>query len=83
MAGHIVIFKNDTIQLTKVIDKDNFWLYDYTREMNLSMEAKTEQQAFVESLTYYQKRLAKVEKDFKELDDKVKDFIISVSDDED
>ena len=38
-----------------------FWLYDATRGMNLSMRAKSSTDAFVEALTYYQKRLARIE----------------------
>lgn len=38
-----------------------FWLYDTTRGMNLSMRAKTSNDAFVEALTYYQDRLEAVE----------------------
>ena len=39
-----------------------FWLYDKTRSMNLSMRAKTSTDAFVEALTYYQRRLSEMEK---------------------
>ena len=49
----------DTISLTEA--KDGFWLYDKTRGMNLAMRAKTEQAAFIEALTYYQKRTKEVE----------------------
>jgi hypothetical protein len=52
-----------------------FWLYDKTRGMNLAMQAKTERDAFVEALTYYQKRLAKVEYDYQELKHKVDVFV--------
>ena len=82
MGNYKAIFKNDTITLSKHIDKNDFWLYDYTRGMNLSMKAKTERDAFVEALTYYQKRLLKVETDFKVLNDKVSTFVSSVVDEE-
>lgn len=72
---HIVIFKNDTITLTKPIDKEDFWLYDTTRGMNLAMGAKTEQEAFVLALTYYQKRLKAIETEYNLLKDKVDIFI--------
>lgn len=52
-----------------------FWLYDETRGMNLSMRAKTSTDAFVEALTYYQKRLAKVEYEHQELKHKVDIFV--------
>lgn len=55
----------DTLSLTE--QKNGFWLYDKTRGMNLSMRAKTEQAAFVEALTYYQKRLLFVECECKKL----------------
>ncbi len=42
---------------------DGFWLWDETREMNLSMKAKTERVALVETILYYQRRLAEVETD--------------------
>lgn len=52
-----------------------FWLYDSTRGMNLSMRAKTPQDAFVEALTYYQERLKEVEQNYKELSEKVDAFV--------
>lgn len=78
MSNYTKIFKNDTISLIQA--NDGYWLYDTTRGMNLSMRAKTEQEAFVEALMYYQKRLLKVENEFKELSDKVSIFVGSVED---
>lgn len=52
-----------------------FWLYDTTRGMNLSMRAKTPQDAFVEALTYYQRRLQEVEHAHKALTGKVEAFV--------
>lgn len=60
-----------------------FWLYDETRGMNLSMRAKTPQDAFVEALTYYQRRLAEVEAAHKSLTAKVDAFIAQFGDAED
>ena len=80
---YLVVFKNDTITLSKHKDREEFWLYDFTQGMNLSMEAKTETDAFVEALTYYQKRLNKVQQEFKTLNDKVSSFVNSFSEDED
>lgn len=71
----------DTLTISEC--RDGFWLYDYTRGMNLAMKAKTERDAFVEAVTYYQKRLDKVEKEFKTLNDSVQDFISSISEKED
>jgi len=76
-----LIFKNDTLTLTEC--KDGFWLYDTTRGMNLAMRAKTEQEAFIKALEYYQKRLTTVETDFKVLDSKVNAFLENIIVDED
>lgn len=61
---------------------DGFWLYDETRGMNLSMRARTPQDAFVECITYYQRRLAKVEGEHRELSAKVDAFVSQFVDDE-
>jgi len=74
------LFKNDTLSLTEC--KDGFWLYDTIRGMNISMRAKTEQEAFIKALEYYQKRLKVVEKDYKVLNDKVSLFVSTVVDDD-
>lgn len=68
------IFKNDTIILTLVYMR-GYWLYDKTRGMNLAMSAKTEQDAFVEALMYYQERLNLVEGRLSSLQLKVDTFI--------
>ena len=52
-----------------------FWLYDKTQGVNLSMRAKTAEAAFVEALTYYQKRLLKVELELKDISKKVEVFV--------
>lgn len=39
------------------------------------MRAKTEQEACIEALLWYQKRLATVKVDYKELNDKVQKFV--------
>lgn len=52
-----------------------FWLYDKTQGMNLSMAAKTVEDALIEALGYYQKRLQEVERNHKELTDKVDNFV--------
>jgi len=68
----------DTLSLTECTD--GFWLYDETRGMNLSMKAKTSQDAFVEAITYYQGRLAEVETSHKALTKKVKGFVDACAD---
>ncbi len=78
--GNITVFKNETISLVKT-EKQGYWLYDTTRGMNLSMKAKTEQDAFIEALMYYQKRMSVVELELSSLRDKVDKFIDSVRED--
>lgn len=63
----------ETLSLTEC--RDGFWLYDKTRGMNLSMRAKTPQDAFVEALSYYQRRLAQVEADYRDMKTKVEEFV--------
>tara|TARA_R110000765_G_scaffold345721_2_gene435942 strand:- start:671 stop:928 length:258 start_codon:yes stop_codon:yes gene_type:complete len=63
--------------------KDGYWLYDYTRGMNLSMRAKTETDAFVEAITYYQKMAKRTGEELKKLHKAVDVFIESVSDEDD
>lgn len=63
----------ETLELTERLD--GFWLYDKTRGMNLSVRAKTPQDAFVEALGYYQRRLAEVETKHRELETKVNAFV--------
>lgn len=55
--------------------RDPWWLYDKTQGMNLAMGAKTSEDAFVQALTYYQKRLAEVEANYKELKGRVDAFV--------
>ena len=43
--------------------------------MNLGMRCDTEERAFVDALTYYQKRLTQVEGDLKSLSEKVEIFV--------
>ena len=62
-----------TDNLTLSECKNGYWLYDYTRGMNLSMKAKTEADAFTEAITYYQKRTKKLEDELKVLKN-VKDY---------
>lgn len=64
-----------TSTLTLTECRDGFWLYDETRGMNLSMRAKTAQEAFIECISYYQNRLSEVEKKYHKLADKVESFV--------
>lgn len=63
--------------------RDGWWLYDETRGMNLSMRAKSANDAFVEALTYYQKRLRTVEQEHAALKSKVDAFVSQFTEDED
>ena len=67
------------VQLTKSLGltecKDGWWLYDKTRGMNLSMRAKTSQDAFVECISYYQHKLKEKERLYSELYKKVESFV--------
>ena len=67
------LFKLDTLSLTEC--SDGFYLYDKVVGMNISMRAKTEQDACIEALLYYQKRLMEVKYDYKNLDNKVQNFL--------
>ena len=70
----------DTLALSEC--HDGFWLYDKTRGMNLSMRAKTPTDAFVEALTYYQRRLSEVETAHRELRGLVDAFVSNFTEDE-
>ena len=59
-----------------------FWLYDKTRGMNLSMRAKSETDAFVEALHYYQNRLIKVERGYASLRIEVDQFVSKFAQDD-
>jgi len=68
-----------TIKLTETLAlsecKDGFWLYDKVVGVNLGMRCDTEEQAFVEALTYYQERLTLAEEKLKSLSEKVEIFV--------
>lgn len=66
---------SDTLHLADC--HDGFWLYDCTRGMNLSMGAKTKDDALVEALTYYQRRLKEVEGYYSSLKARVDQFVES------
>ncbi len=75
---------SDTLQISE--HHDGFWLYDFTRGMNLAMRAKTRDDAFTEALTYYQKRLQEMERCYSDLKSQVDTFVnqfISEPEDED
>jgi hypothetical protein len=61
---------------------DGFWLYDDTRGMNLAMQSKSKEDAYITALFYYQRRLKKVEQDYKMLRDRVDAFVEQVKEEE-
>lgn len=69
----------NTVKLTETLSlsecTDGFYLYDYTRGMNLAMYAKSREDALVESITYYQKRLEKESKALETIRAKVEGFV--------
>lgn len=67
------VFNNDTLSLHEC--NDGYWLYDYVIGMNISMRAKTEQDAYIEALTYYQNKLKKSKEMYDNLYNKVQSFI--------
>ena len=74
------VFKLGTLSLTECTD--GFYLYDYVIGMNISMYAKTEQDACIKALLYYQKRLQEVKSDYKKLNDKVENFLSQFKEEE-
>lgn len=70
----------DTLTISECID--GFWLYDLLQSCNISMKAKTERDALVEGLKYYQSRYNKLENEYRVLNNNVQKFISSVSDNE-
>jgi len=83
MGVLIEVIELSSVNLSLSKCTDGFWLYDYTRCMNLSMRAKTAQDAFVEALEYYQERLTRVENEYKELNQKVQSFVGLFAEDDD
>ena len=49
------VFKIDTLSLVEC--NDGYYLYDTVVGMNISMRAKTEQDACIQALLYYQRSL--------------------------
>lgn len=81
--GKLITSTKLTETLTLSECSDGFWLYDETRGMNLGMRAKTPQDAFVKCISYYQKRLAEVENEHRELAIKVDAFVSQFVEDDD
>jgi len=69
----------DTLKLSEC--KDGYWLYDTTRGMNLSMRAKTSEEAYIKAITYYQRRTQELEDKLKTLDTFIDILINSLPED--
>jgi hypothetical protein len=69
----------DTLELSEC--KDGYWLYDTTRGMNLSIRAKTSEEAYIEAITYYQRRTQELEDKLKTLDTFIDILINSLPED--
>jgi hypothetical protein len=77
---HRLVFKVDTFSLVEC--SDGYWLYDYVIEMNIACRSKTEQDACIEALLYYQRRLTQVKKEYKDLRDKVENFVSQLTEED-
>lgn len=64
---------NESTTITEC--SDGWWLYDENRGMNLAMKAKSEVEALIEALEYYQRRSKKLDSDYKDLKSKVDLFV--------
>jgi hypothetical protein len=71
---------SDTLFLTEDTN-GHFWMWDQTRGMNVAMRAKSEREAFVKALSYYQNRLTEVETEHATLNTKVQSFLSQFQDD--
>jgi hypothetical protein len=63
------VFKTEIFTLSEC--HDGYWLYDKSRGYNIAMRAKTEQDACIEALESYSRRLQQVESECEELNNKV------------
>ena len=75
------VFKTDTLVLTET--NDGYYLWDNFAKCNIAMHAKSEQQALIEGLEYYQTYHYKLKKEYKELNDKVESFLCQFDREED
>lgn len=67
------VFKIDTLSLVECTD--GYYLYDTIIGMNIAMHEKTEQDACIKALLYYQKTLQTIKVDYQTLESKVSHFI--------
>lgn len=69
---------NATLTLSEC--KDGFWLYDETQKMNLAIRVKTEREAFIEAIEYYQTYLKEYKDKYFTLSGQIKNFLDQVKD---
>jgi len=75
------VFKTDTLTLTECTD--GYYLWDKVAGFNIAIHAKSEQQALIDGLDYYQRYHSKLKKEYKELNDKVESFLCQFNREED
>lgn len=64
---------SDTLTISHLVD--GYWLHDTVAGINLAIKAKTEEAAFIEAITYYQRRTARLDTELTELQAKVTSFL--------
>jgi len=75
------VFKTETLVLTEC--SDGYYLWDKVAGFNIAIHAKSEQQALIDGLEYYQKYHSKLQKEYNELNNKVESFISQFDDEDD
>lgn len=81
MGKHISSDKlSDTLTLQWY--SDGIYLWDDTRKMNLAMYEKSEREAFIKALHYYQRRLKEIEIEHNALKTNVKNFLAHLKGDD-
>jgi len=75
------VFKSDTLTLTECTD--GYYLWDKVAGFNIAIHAKSEQQALIDGLDYYQRYHSKLQKEHKELINKVESFLCKFERDDD
>jgi hypothetical protein len=75
------VFKTDRLILTECTD--GYYLWDHVAGFNIAIHAKSEQQALIDGLNYYQSYHSKLKKEHKDLNDKVQNFLSQFERDDD
>jgi hypothetical protein len=79
-----IIPLTDTLSITeyKTSGAKGFWLFDRTQGMNLAMQARSERDAFVQALGYYQRQLSIAKGRLQKLDKAVNNFINEIEEED-